>query len=402
MMKATTRPSLGVVLVAAGRSTRMAGLDKQFVLLGDRPVLSHALQPLRIHPAVTAIVVVAAPERCAEVAGLIGADAPGAGPIQVVAGGVRRQDSVRLGVEALPAVELVLIHDGARPFLSTAIIDRALAAVATAVAAIAVTPVTDTIKRVAADGRIIATPARHELRAAQTPQIFQRSALLGAYAAIDWSQEFTDEAGLLEATGAPVGTFLGAADNLKITTPHDLTVARALWQEQAGEGMGGMTQLPRVGTGYDIHRLVEGRRLVLGGVEIASPVGLLGHSDADVLTHAVMDALLGAVALGDIGHHFPPSDERWRDADSLLLLSRVVALLAEQGWQVGNIDCTVVLERPKIAPYLPVMRRRLATTLGVDESAVSIKATTSEGLGLIGRGEGASAQAVAIVTRSSQ
>jgi 2-C-methyl-D-erythritol 4-phosphate cytidylyltransferase len=225
---------VGVVIVAAGRSTRMGGLDKQLAVLGDRPVLSHAVRAFAEHPAVGAIVVVAASDRLAAVAALARAEA-GSKLAAVVAGGARRQDSVRGGVEALPECATVAIHDGARPFVSAAMIDRGLAALDRVTAAVAVVPVADTIKRVDDAGLVVETPARAGLRAAQTPQFFRLATLRAAYAAADWTHEYTDEAGLVEALGEPVGTFAGAVDNLKITTPHDLIVAEALWRARRRE-----------------------------------------------------------------------------------------------------------------------------------------------------------------------
>jgi 2-C-methyl-D-erythritol 4-phosphate cytidylyltransferase len=226
---AGTQPHLGVVVVAAGRSTRMGGLDKQFAPLGGRPLLSHALRTVAAHPLVRAVVVVAAPDRVALVTALAEAEA-GAKLAGVVAGGARRQDSVRQGVEALPGCALVAIHDGARPFVTAAMIDRGVMALSAAPAAIAVGPVADTIKRVDAAGMVVETPPRAWLRAAQTPQFFRMTTLTAAYAAADWTREYTDEAGLVEALGEPVATFAGAVTNIKITTPDDLVVAEALWR----------------------------------------------------------------------------------------------------------------------------------------------------------------------------
>jgi 2-C-methyl-D-erythritol 4-phosphate cytidylyltransferase len=233
--------SLGVVVVAAGSSARMGGRDKLLAVLGGRPVLSYALRTLAHHPATTALVVVAAKERIEAIGALAEAEV-GPGRAAVVAGGARRQDSVRAGVEALTACDVIAIHDGARPFVTAAIVDRGLAALATVNAAIAVAPVTDTIKRVDEAGLIVATPARSSLRAAQTPQFFRAATLRAAYAAADWSHEYTDEAALVEAMGEPVGTFAGAPENLKITTPHDLVIAEALCRAGVvgarGEGRG--------------------------------------------------------------------------------------------------------------------------------------------------------------------
>jgi 2-C-methyl-D-erythritol 4-phosphate cytidylyltransferase/2-C-methyl-D-erythritol 2,4-cyclodiphosphate synthase len=310
----------------------------------------------------------------------------------VVAGGQRRQDSVAAGLEALPErIELVVIHDGARPLAEPELFDRCAAAAAESGAAIAATPVSDTLKRVT-ELTIRATVDRAGLWAAQTPQAFRLESLRSAMTAGS-RESITDEARLCEIAGLPVMVVPSSAANMKVTRAEDIPVADALLRARHG------SQPPpvpvRTGIGYDAHRFASGRRLILGGVEIAHDRGLDGHSDADVLLHAIADAILGAAALGDIGQHFPPSDDRFRDADSQLLLREVVHLAREAGWAPSNVDATVLAEAPRVAPHVPLMRARIAACLGLSEDVVSVKATTNEGMGSIGRGEGIAALATA-------
>ena len=315
----------------------------------------------------------------------------------------------------------MVIHDGARPLAEPELFDRCVAAAAESGAAIAATPVADTLKRVT-EGAIAGTVDRAGLWAAQTPQAFRLETLRRAMAASS-GEIVTDEARLCEVAGLPVSVVPASPANLKVTHAEDIPVADALLRERGGEGgkggrrrtrsrpvvllspLGPLRRLPpsaqrppvppRVGIGYDAHRFASGRRLVLGGVEIAHDRGLEGHSDADVLLHAIADALLGAASLGDIGQHFPPSDERFRDADSQHLLREVARLAQEAGWVPGNIDATLLAEAPRIGPHVPLMRERIASCLGLSPGAVSVKATTNEGMGSIGRGEGIAALATA-------
>jgi 2-C-methyl-D-erythritol 2,4-cyclodiphosphate synthase/2-C-methyl-D-erythritol 4-phosphate cytidylyltransferase len=313
----------------------------------------------------------------------------------IVAGGARRQDSVAAGLEALPeAIEIVVIHDGARPLTEPELFDRCVAAAAESGAAIAATPVSDTLKQVT-EGVIRATVDRAGLWAAQTPQAFRLESLSQAMT-FGANETATDEARLCELAGLAVTVVPSSLANLKVTRAEDIPVADALLRYRGGErGSRGVQEGNRVGIGYDAHRFAAGRRLVLGGVEIAHDRGLDGHSDADVLLHAIADAILGAASLGDIGQLFPPSDERFRDADSQLLLREVVDLAREAGWAPGNVDATVLAEAPRVAPQVPLMRERIAACLGLTLDAVSVKATTNEGMGSIGRGEGIAALATA-------
>jgi 2-C-methyl-D-erythritol 4-phosphate cytidylyltransferase/2-C-methyl-D-erythritol 2,4-cyclodiphosphate synthase len=307
----------------------------------------------------------------------------------MVAGGARRQDSVAAGMRALPAdVDVVLIHDAARPFADAALIDRVLAGVADAGAAVPATRVRDTVKRVPASGnRIAATIPRDELWLAQTPQGFRRHVLEAAMAKGNDAVSATDDGMVVEMAGHPVKIVQGDERNVKITTPEDLAAART-------------ATLPgsRVGTGYDLHRLVEGRLLVLAGVVIPFDKGPDGHSDGDVVCHALIDAMLGAAGAGDIGRHFPNNDPAWKDAAGLDLLARAVAIVSAAGWSVSNADITVILERPKLAPHIPAVCQKLAAVLGVTTDRVSVKGKTNEGVDAVGRGEAIASHAVAMLS----
>ncbi len=305
-------------------------------------------------------------------------------------GGVTRQDSVRAGLNALPAaIELVLVHDAARPLVDQAIILRCLHGAVRFGAVIAATPVKDTLKKVADSGLIRETVNRTSLWQAQTPQAAQRGLLDRAFAEADRNQFVgTDEASLLEAAGIPVQVVEGGERNFKITRPEDLQVAAALLTEE---------QEMKIGHGFDAHRLVSGRKLILGGVEVDFELGLDGHSDADVVAHALIDALLGGLGAGDIGRHFPDSDPQYKGIDSLLLLAHAQQLVEAQGYVLGNADLTIVCQRPKLAPHLAGMQINLARCCKVAPAAVNIKATTTENMGYTGRGEGIAAHAVVLL-----
>lgn len=370
-------PDTTAILVAAGASRRM-GFDKLSYRLPDgRTVLETSCAALAAHPAVRQVVLVAGANRpeCERIA----AACPK--PCCVVDGGETRADSVRNGLAAAEGA-LVAIHDAARPFVSRAVITAALEAAARTGAAAPAVPVKDTIK-VAQDGRVVSTPDRAMLYAVQTPQCFSREKYRQALACVTGEQarQVTDDCSLFELAGMPVELTAGDYGNYKITTPDDLKKEKTM----------------RIGHGYDVHRLVEDRKLILGGVEIPYEKGLLGHSDADVLLHAVMDAVLGAAALGDIGRHFPDTDPAYRGADSLALARAVAALIREHGYAVGNIDATILCQKPKLAPYIEEMRRNIAAAFGVAADAVSVKATTEEHLGFTGEGLGIAAHAVALL-----
>lgn len=372
------------VLVAAGRGTRFGGeVAKQAVHLLGRPVLRHAAEALLREGGVTAIQPVSAPGEEAALAALL----DGLPILPPVAGGATRQESVRRGLEALAdnPPDVVLVHDAARPVVPPGTIPALLATLAEVPGAIPALPVSDTLKR-GEDGRIAATVARAGLFRAQTPQGFRYGALLAAHRAA--REEATDDAQLLEAAGLPVALVAGHESNVKITWPEDLARVETAMLARL---------VPRMGTGFDVHRIVEGRPMVLCGVVVPCPFGLDGHSDADVGIHALCDAIYGALAEGDIGRWFPPSEMQWKDADSARFLRHAAERIAARGGWLANADVTLICERPKITPHAEAMRARLAELLGVEVGRVSVKATTTERLGFPGRGEGIAAQAAATV-----
>jgi 2-C-methyl-D-erythritol 4-phosphate cytidylyltransferase/2-C-methyl-D-erythritol 2,4-cyclodiphosphate synthase len=377
--------SVGVIIVAAGRGARLgAAQPKQLLDLGGRTMLQRSVAAFDGHPRAGEIVVVLPADLVPDGAALIGSTAR---PVACVAGGTRRQDSVRAGFNRLSAeVTLVLVHDAARPFVDAALIDRVIDAARESGAVVPAVAARDTVKRAGGDRVVTATIPRDEIWLAQTPQGFQRDVLAAAFEARA-DGDVTDEAMLVEANGGTVRVVDGDPGNVKITTAADLLAARRVL---AGE--------PRVGTGYDLHRLVEGRPLVLAGVALPFERGPLSHSDGDVLCHALTDAVLGAAGAGDIGRHFQNTDPRWKDAAGLDLLGRAVAIVSERGWIVSSVDVTVILERPKLAPHVDDIRRRLAAALGIDIDAVSVKGKTNEGVDAVGRGEAIAAHAVAVLT----
>lgn len=371
-------PQVTAIIVAAGASRRM-GFDKLSYRLPDgQTVLEKSCAALAAHPAVTQLVLVAGANR--ETCERIAQRCPK--PCVVVAGGETRADSVRHGLEVASG-ELVAIHDAARPFVSQAVITAALQATAQTGAAAPAVPVKDTIKVADADGRVQNTPDRATLYAVQTPQCFSRKLYLEALERVTGEKAHlvTDDCSLFELADFPVTLTQGDYENYKITTKEDLQKEKTM----------------RIGHGYDVHRLVEGRKLILGGVDIPYEKGLLGHSDADVLLHAIMDAVLGAAALGDIGKHFPDTDPAYKGADSLALTRAVAKLIAEHGYTVGNIDATILCQAPKLAPHIAAMRQNIADAFGVSLDAVSVKATTEEHLGFTGEGLGIAAHAVALL-----
>lgn len=381
---------VSAVLVAAGSSTRM-GFDKLSFDLGGETVLHRSIRAFEQCPAVSELVLVVGQNR--KFAEQQAKDCTK--PIRIVSGGATRAESAKNGV--LAAQEpLVAIHDAARPFVSAQVIAQVLEAAERCGAAAPAVPVKDTIKQAACgDGKTVppacmvhATPERSSLYAVQTPQCFDRAEYLAALEELDAEKArlVTDDCSLFELTGRSVELTQGDYANLKITTREDLPAG--IKQEE---------HRMSIGHGYDVHRLVEERKLILGGVEIPFEKGLLGHSDADVLTHAVMDAVLGAAALGDIGKHFPDNDPAYAGADSLKLAQRVSEILHGKGWRIENIDATILCQRPKLAPHIPEMRANLAAAFGLPVDAVSVKATTEEHLGFTGEGLGIAAHAVALI-----
>jgi 2-C-methyl-D-erythritol 4-phosphate cytidylyltransferase/2-C-methyl-D-erythritol 2,4-cyclodiphosphate synthase len=376
--------SIAALLMAAGTGQRFgAPQPKQYLPLMGRPVIRHAAEALLAEGLVDRLLPVVAAGEQARVAALL----DGLPCLPPVAGGATRAASVRAGLEALVAdpPAMVLVHDAARPVIPPGTIAALRDALASAPGAIPAQPVTDTLKRGAA-GRILQTVPREGLFRAQTPQAFRFDALLAAHRAGDATA--TDDAALLEAAGLPVALVAGGEANIKITWPEDLARVEAHLSARL---------VPRMGTGFDVHRLVPDRPLVLCGITVPHPLGLSGHSDADVGIHALCDAIYGALAEGDIGRWFPPSEAQWKDADSARFLRHAASRIAARGGVLANADVTLICERPKITPHAPAMRARLAELLGVPVGAVSVKATTTERLGFPGRGEGIAAQAAAVV-----
>ncbi|HKS88646.1 MAG TPA: bifunctional 2-C-methyl-D-erythritol 4-phosphate cytidylyltransferase/2-C-methyl-D-erythritol 2,4-cyclodiphosphate synthase [Stellaceae bacterium] len=374
------------LIVAAGRGTRFGGaLPKQYLPLGGQSVLRHAVEAFARHPKVAVVQVVIRDEDRA----VFDEAMTGLAILPPVPGGAERQDSVRLGLEALTphAPARVLIHDGARPFPDAALIDRVVAALDGAPAAIPALPLGDTIKRVE-DGVIVATVDRSRLWRAQTPQGFHFPPILAAHRAMA-GRILTDDAAVAEAAGIAPVIVAGTEDNLKVTTAHDLAAAERLLMARRAD--------VRVGHGFDVHGFGPGDHVTICGVEIPYDASLVGHSDADVGLHALTDALLGAIGAGDIGMHFPPSDPRWKGAASEQFLRHAALLVREQGGEIAAVDVTVICEAPKIGPHRAAMVERVAAILGLAPARVSVKATTTDRLGFAGRGEGIAAQAVATV-----
>lgn len=385
------------LVVAAGRGTRAGGaLPKQYQRIGGECVLRRTLRLFASHPDVSAVLTVIHSDD----SDLFREAAEGLPKILApVAGGDTRQASVRAGLAALDfaAHEIVLVHDAARPFASDALIARAVAAARASGAAVPVVPVTDTIKQVDAEGQVVATLPRSALRAVQTPQAFRLADLAAAHAAAATAgvDDLTDDAAVLEWAGRPVFTFEGEASNVKLTSAADIAEADAALS-RAGGGLCALADV-RTGTGFDVHAFGPGDHVMLGGVAIAHPFGLAGHSDADVGLHALTDAVLGAICDGDIGTHFPPSDPKWKGAASDQFLAHAVEKVAALGGCIAHLDLTLICEVPKVGPHRPAIRTAIARITGVPESRISVKATTTEQLGFTGRREGIAAMASATV-----
>lgn len=390
---------VSAIIAAAGRGVRFGGdRPKQLVTVAGRPILERAVRAFMEHSSVSEVIVALPADIVVDPPAYLTA---GAKPLRLVAGGPRRQDSVASALEAAsPMAEVIVVHDAARPFASPDLIARTIAAAREEGAAVAAVPSRDTVKLVEGS-RVKSTLSRETVYLAQTPQAFRAGLLRAALAS--GAEDVTDEASLVERAGHAVRVVEGDPDNIKITTAADLPVAEAIAEKRdARHSVTQPARTGRAGTGYDLHRLVAGRPLVLGGVTIPSARGALGHSDADVVCHAMTDAILGAAGLGDIGRHFPDSDPRWKDASSLDLLSRAAAMVREHGFEVGNIDTTVVLEAPRIGAYVDDMRNAVSRALGVDLDRVSIKAKTNEGVDALGRGEAIAAHAIALIRRIAE
>lgn len=368
------RPRTAAVIVAAGRGTRLGGEPKQWRPLAGARVCDRAVSAFAGHPAVDEVVVVLHPEERGRLEGA-----------RCVPGGATRGASVRAGLEAVGA-ERVLIHDAARPLVSRAVIDRVLAALDASDGAAPALPVTDALWT--GGPTVEGTRGRAGLWRAQTPQGFRTQAILAAHRAHPGGA--ADDVEVARAAGLEVAIVEGCEDNIKITRPGDL--------ERAERILGGRMEV-RTGNGFDVHRLGPGASVTLCGVELPHDGALLGHSDADVGWHALCDAIYGALAAGDIGRHFPPSDPTWRGAASEVFLRHAAGLAAGGGWRLTHLDCTLICERPKVSPHAAAMIARTAAVAGVEPGAVSVKATTSERLGFAGRGEGIAAMATATVMR---
>lgn len=380
---------VSAIIAAGGRGSRFGGdRPKQLLTLGGRPILQRSVEALAASPLVTEIVV-ALPRD------LAAAPPPyliGAARIRVVEGGERRQDSVANAFAAIAdRADVVIIHDAARPLVSPEVIQRTIDAAAASGAAIAAVRAHDTVKRGNQAGVITATLPRDEIFLAQTPQAFRTSVLRDALAVGARGAAATDEAMLAEQAGHPVTLVDGDRRNLKITTPEDLSMAERL--------LGGTAMTPtlRIGNGYDLHRLVSGRPLVLGGVTIPFDKGLQGHSDADAVCHAVTDAILGAAGAGDIGRHFPDTDPAWKDANSITLLASASAIVRAAGFAVVNVDVVVIAQRPKLSPHADAMRASVARALQVAPEQVSVKGKTNEGVDSMGAGDSIAVHAVALL-----
>lgn len=404
---------VSAIIAAGGRGARLGGeRPKQFLSIGGQPILQRSVEAFLLSDRIADIVVALPLDRAGAVPDYLRGRSK---PIEIVDGGARRQDSVANAFARVAGrADVVVIHDAARPFVSADLIRRTVDAAAEYGAAIAALPATDTVKRGDANRVIVDTLPRGEIFLAQTPQAFRVDVLRDALAHAGASGDATDEAGLAERAGHRVHMVDGDPRNMKITTSDDLATAERLIGPLAQSGVEGLalsgiegpapsrvegTTL-RVGNGYDLHRLVAGRRLVLGGVEIPFEKGLEGHSDADAVCHAVTDAILGGAGAGDIGRHFPDTDAAWKDADSLVLLSRAAEILAAAGFSLVNVDVVVIAQRPKLVPYIDAMRANLARAMGVTADRISVKGKTNEGVGSIGAGESIAVHAVALLARS--
>lgn len=377
------------IIVAAGSSSRMGGSRTKILeRICGKAVIEHTLLAFDAAPSITDCIVVCREEELSRLEELLAGKLEK--PFQFVLGGNTRQESVQKGISASGNCAYLAIHDGARPLVTPALIEAVCRDAKLHGASAAAVPVKDTCKLADGEHFVQSTPERSRLFAVQTPQVFRKDIYQAAMEeAFRKGMDFTDDCQLLEQAGYPVHLTRGDYQNIKITTAEDLISARG-YLAKGSEAV-------RIGYGYDVHRLTENRKLILGGVEIPYEKGLLGHSDADVLCHAISDALLGAAAMGDIGKLFPDTDPRYQGADSLKLLGEVVRHLQKAGYEIGNIDATVAAQRPKLLPYILQMRENIARACAADLSRISVKATTEEGLGFTGREEGMSASAVVLL-----
>lgn len=384
------------IIVAGGKGKRLPGtISKQYIEMAGKPVILHTIETFNSIQTISQMMIVLPKQDVDWFNKTYIQNRNWQSDIRVIAGGKERQDSVYRGLMAIdnPKDTVVAVHDGVRPFIEPDIIKQSYGVAEQFGACVVGVPVKDTIKQVNQEGMVIDTPDRQTLWQVQTPQTFDYDLLLHAHEmALQDGFMGTDDAMLVERTGHAVVMTMGSYNNIKITTADDLNYADFLLTKKRQE-----ESMMRVGLGYDVHQLVKERPLILGGVNIEHEKGLLGHSDADVLVHAIMDALLGAAGLGDIGVHFPDTDERYKGISSMLLLEEVVKRIEEKGYRVSNIDAVIMAQKPKLAPHIPTMKINIANALTVDDNCVNIKATTTERLGYEGREEGITAQATVML-----
>lgn len=378
------------IIPAAGSGTRMqAAMPKQYLSLAGKPILVHTVSAFVSCQEISQIIIVVPSGRQSETETLLDNHQLSRKKISVIVGGVRRQDSVLAGLKEVdPDIDIVLVHDAARPLISPELISRCYQETARSGAAIAAIPVKDTLKKGNSDHIVVDTIDRNALWQAQTPQGARKEFLLEAYDRLG-TNDFTDESSLLEQAGIGVQLVVGAESNIKITRPEDLELAEKIMSKP-------YTTM-RIGHGFDAHRYEAGRKLVLGGIEIDHHRGLAGHSDADVLTHALCDAILGALGKGDIGSHFPDNDSTFKDILSLLLLDKIISMAEKEEFFLVNADITVICEAPKLAQYIQQMKEKLASCCKTKIDHINIKATTTEKMGYTGREEGISCHAVVLL-----
>lgn len=381
------------VILAAGSGSRMGGeITKQRIQIGGESILRHTVRAFELAEEIDSIVIVSRADEIAWAKEELNNDFSKVKT--VITGGKSRAESAYLGFSAVDShTDFVAIHDGARCLVTPDMINAVVRTAYETSAASAASKMTDTLKKVGEDGYVTNTLSRDGIYSAQTPQVFSYELYDRATRGIDLSEIMTDDNMLVERIGGRVYAVETGRENIKITTPDDIGYAEYILERRRAVGE------IRIGHGYDVHRLVEGRKLILAGVEIPHSLGLLGHSDADVLTHAVMDALLGAAGLGDIGRHFPDTDGQYKDISSLTLLEKVADILDNEGYSVENIDVTLVMQKPKVAPYIDSMISNISNILHINHGRVNIKATTEEKLGFTGREEGASCHAVALIKK---
>ncbi len=382
-----------VAIIPAGGVGKRLGADvaKQYLFLSGLPVLAHTIRVFQKSAVISDIVLVVPREDLASVRKQIIEKYGLTKVVAIVAGGNERQDSVRNGLRAIAEkCDIVIVHDGVRPFVTEGMIAQVVAAAVDDGAAAIGVKAKDTIKETSDENIVTGTLPRHHLWQTQTPQAFQYDLLCRAYETAAEDHFYgTDDASLVERIGAKVRMIAGSSENIKITTPEDLVLAQAFMKEKMKEQF-----IYRSGFGYDSHRFAPGRPLMLGGCEIPFDRGLMGHSDADALLHAVCDALLGMAGAGDIGRHFPDSDPAYKNISSLILLQQVKQIIEAKAMSIHHIDVTVIMEKPKLAPHVSAMTARIAGALNISETAVNIKAKTNEGMGFVGREEGIAVMAI--------